>query len=100
VAQRAHELGIRMALGAQVANVVKLVMSHGLVLSLAGMVAGLAGSLLFAGFMSSLLFNTHAIDPVTFGAVALVLQVVALLACFVPAYRASRIDPANVLRQE
>jgi putative ABC transport system permease protein len=100
VAQRAHEMGIRMALGAQVANVMKLVISEGLLLSLAGMVAGLAGSLLFAGFMSRLLFNTRAIDPVTFAAVALLLLTVAFLACFVPAYRASRIDPANVLRQE
>jgi putative ABC transport system permease protein len=100
VAQRAHEMGIRMALGAQVAGVVKLVMSQGLMLSVAGMIAGLAGSLLFSGFMSSLLFNTRAIDPLTFAAVALVLLMVALLACFVPAYRAARIDPANVLRQE
>lgn len=100
VAQRSHEIGVRMALGAQIANVIKLVVSHGLMLSLAGIVAGLVGSLLFAGFMSSLLFDTRAIDPLTFAAVALVLLVVALLACFVPAYRASRIDPANVLRQE
>ncbi|HKT50275.1 MAG TPA: ABC transporter permease [Candidatus Angelobacter sp.] len=100
VAQRSHEIGVRMALGAQIANVIKLVVSHGLMLSLAGIVAGLVGSLLFAGFMSSLLFDTRAIDPLTFAAVAVVLLVVALLACFVPAYRASRIDPANVLRQE
>lgn len=100
VAQRSHEIGVRMALGAQIANVIKLVVSHGLVLSLAGIVAGLAGSLLFSGFMSSLLFDTRAIDPLTFAAVAVILLLVALLACFVPAYRASRIDPANVLRQE
>lgn len=100
VAQRSHEIGVRMALGAQIANVIKLVVSHGLVLSLAGIVAGLAGSWLFAGFMSSLLFDTRAIDPLTFVAVAVILLLVALLACFVPAYRASRIDPANVLRQE
>jgi putative ABC transport system permease protein len=100
VAQRSHEIGVRMALGAQIANVIRLVVSQGLLLSLAGIVAGLAGSLLFAGFMSSLLFNTRAIDPGTFAAVALVLLAVALLACFVPAYRASRIDPVNVLRQE
>lgn len=100
VAQRSHEIGVRMALGAQIGNVIKLVVSHGLVLSLAGIVAGLAGSLLFAGFMSSLLFDTRAIDPLTFAAVAVILLPVALLACFVPAYRASRIDPANVLRQE
>jgi len=100
VAQRSHEMGIRMALGAQIGNVMRLVMGQGLALSVAGIVAGLVGSLIFAGFMSTLLFNTRAIDPVTFAAVALVLLLVALLACFVPAYRASRIDPVNVLRQE
>jgi len=100
VAQRSHEMGIRMALGAQIGNVMRLVMGQGLMLSIAGIVAGLVGSLIFAGFMSALLFNTRAIDPVTFAAVALVLLLVALLACFVPAYRASRIDPVNVLRQE
>lgn len=78
----------------------RLVMGQGLALSIAGIAAGLVGSLIFAGFMSTLLFNTRAIDPVTFAAVALVLVLVALLACFVPAYRASRIDPVNVLRQE
>ena len=100
VVQRSHEMGIRMALGAQTGNVIKLVMGQGLVLSAIGVTAGLMGSMLLAGFMSSLLFNTRSIDPVTFGTVAGVLMLVALVACFVPAYRAARVDPVIVLRQE
>jgi putative ABC transport system permease protein len=100
VAQRSHEMGIRMALGAQSMNVIRLVMGQGLLLCALGVVAGFAASLVFARFMSSLLFDTQAIDPVTFLAVASLLMVVALLACWVPAYRAARVDPVNVLRQE
>jgi putative ABC transport system permease protein len=100
VAQRAHEMGIRMALGAQTGNLIRLVMGQGLLVSGIGVVAGLAGSMVLAGFMSSLLFATRSIDPLTFATVAGVLMLVALLACFVPAYRAARVDPVIVLRQE
>jgi predicted permease len=100
VAQRSHEMGIRMALGAQTRNVVRLVIGQGLFLCAMGVVAGFAVSLVLSRFVSSLLFSTHAIDPATFLAVATLLLAVALLACWVPAYRAARVDPVNVLRQE
>lgn len=100
VAQRSHEMGIRMALGARTGNVIKLVINQGLLLAGLGIVAGLAGAVVLANFMSTLLFNTRAIDPLTFAGMAALLLAVATLACFVPAYRAARVDPANVLRQE
>jgi len=100
VAQRLHEVGIRMALGAQSADVVRLVLGQSLWLTLSGILAGLVGSLLLTNFLSSLLFNVKATDPATFGLVALILTFVALLASFVPAYRATNVDPVNALRQE
>jgi putative ABC transport system permease protein len=100
VAQRAHEVGIRMALGARSLDVVRLVLGQCLWLTLAGIAAGLAGSLLLTNFLSSLLFNVKATDPATFGLVALILMLVALFASFVPAYRATTVDPVNALRQE
>jgi len=93
VAQRAHEVGIRMALGARSLDVVRLVLGQSLCLTLAGIGAGLAGSLLLTNSLSSLLFNVKATDPATFG-------LVALFASFVPAYRATTVDPVNALRQE
>jgi predicted permease len=100
VAQRLHEVGIRMALGAQSTDVVRLVLGQSLWLTLSGILAGLVGSLLLTNFLSSLLFNVKATDPATFGLVALILAAVALLASFVPAYRATNVDPVNALRQE
>ena len=100
VAQRAHEMGIRMALGAQTGNLIRLVMGQGLLVTVIGVIAGLVGSTLLAGFMSSLLFSTRSIDPLTFATVAGVLILVSLAACFVPAYRAAQVDPVIVLRQE
>jgi putative ABC transport system permease protein len=100
VAQRSHEMGIRMALGAQTINVIRLVLRQGLFLCAMGVMAGFAASLVFARFMASLLYDTQSVDPVTFIAVAALLMMVALLACWVPAYRAARVDPVNVLRQE
>jgi len=100
VAQRAHEVGIRMALGARSLDVVRLVLGQSLWLALAGVGAGLVGSLLLTNFLSSLLFNVKATDPATFGLVALILMLVALFASFVPAYRATTVDPVNALRQE
>ena len=100
VAQRSHEVGIRMALGAGSAEVVRLVLGQSLWLTLGGILAGLAGSLFLTRFASSLLFNVQATDPATFALVALMLIVVALVASFVPAYRATTVDPVNSLRQE
>ncbi|HEX4595236.1 MAG TPA: FtsX-like permease family protein, partial [Bryobacteraceae bacterium] len=100
VAQRAHEVGIRMALGASSSDVVRMVLGQSLGLTVAGILVGLLGSLALTNFLSSLLFNIKATDATTFLLVALILAVVALVASFVPAYRATAVDPVNALRQE
>ena len=100
VAQRAHEVGIRMALGARSSDVVRMVIGQSLGLTLAGIFVGLLGSLALTNFLSSLLFDVRATDATTFLLVAVILAVVALVASFVPAYRATTVDPVNALRQE
>jgi putative ABC transport system permease protein len=100
VAQRAHEMGIRMALGAPGSNIVWLVLGRSLCLTAAGLAIGLAGSLLLTRLLASLLFHVTATDPLTYLLVALFLTVVAQLASFLPAYSAATIDPADALRQE
>jgi len=100
VAQRAHEVGIRMALGASGMNVVRLVLGQSLWLTFGGVGIGLAGSVLLTNFLSSLLFGVKATDPLTFLLVALILTTVALVASLIPAYRAAKIDPVDALRQE
>jgi putative ABC transport system permease protein len=100
VAQRAHEVGIRMALGARSSDVVRMVLGQSLGLTVAGIFVGLLGSLALTNFLSSLLFNVKATDAMTFLIVAVILAVVALIASFVPAYRATTVDPVNALRQE
>lgn len=100
VAQRSHEMGIRMALGAGAGSVVWLVLRRSLTLTLAGLVTGIAGSLLLTRFLSTLLFDVKATDPTTYLVGAVFLGVVAQLASFLPAYRATAIDPVNALRQE
>ena len=89
-----------MALGARSADVVWLILSQSLWLTLTGILAGLAGSLLLTNLLSSLLFNVKTTDPATFLLVALILTTVALVASFIPAYRATRVDPVIALRQE
>jgi ABC-type antimicrobial peptide transport system permease subunit len=89
-----------MALGAGSAEVVRLVLGQSVWLTLGGILAGLAGSLFLTNFLSSLLFNVKATDPATFALVAAILFAVALIASFLPAYRATRVDPVNALRQE
>ena len=98
VNQRRSELGLRMALGANPKDVLRLVLREGMMPVVAGIVLGLGGALLLAGVMESLLFGVEATDPLTFGGVALVLTVVALAACYVPARRATAVDPALTLR--
>ena len=100
VAQRTQEIGVRMALGARPLDVLKLVVRQGMMLALIGVVVGLAGALALTRVMSSLLFGVTERDPITFVAVAALLIVVAFISCFVPAHRATKVDPLVALRYE
>jgi len=98
--QRTHELGVRMALGAQRRNILTLVLRQGLRLTAAGMTIGLVISLAMTRFLQSMLFNVPTTDVVTFASVVALLSMVALAACYVPARRAAAIDPMAALRHE
>lgn len=100
VSQRTHEIGIRMAVGAQRWDVLRLVMGDGVKITLLGIGFGIAGALALTQLMASLLFQVKPTDPATFVAVAILLGLVTLLACFIPAYRATRVDPIVALRHE
>jgi putative ABC transport system permease protein len=100
VSQRSHEIGIRMALGARRNAVVGMVLRQGLSMALAGLAIGVAGAWWSAPLLASLLFETEPGDPLTFAAAAAVLVAATLVACLLPARRATAIDPVVALRVE
>jgi putative ABC transport system permease protein len=100
VAQRTHEIGIRLALGARRSDVLRLIVVQGMKLTAVGTVIGLAGALALTRLIRSMLFEVSTTDPLTFGLVAGLLGIVALLACYIPARRATKVDPLAALRYE
>jgi putative ABC transport system permease protein len=100
VTERTHEIGVRIALGAEQRHVLGLVVRQGLSMALVGTAIGVAGSVALSRWIQGLLFGVTATDPLTIGAVVATLLAVAMVACYVPAWRATRVDPTTALRAE
>jgi putative ABC transport system permease protein len=100
VTQRTREIGIRMALGAQRYDVLRVILGHGMRMALIGVCIGVAGALAVTRWMSSVLFGVKPFDLLTFAAVIFVIAVVAFLACYIPSHRATRVDPMVAVRYE
>jgi putative ABC transport system permease protein len=100
VVQRSQEIGIRLALGSRPADVLRLVLRQGLVITAAGLLAGVAGAMALSRLAATLLFGVQPTDPTTYAGVALLLTAVAVVACVLPARRATRIDPVHAMRGE
>jgi ABC-type antimicrobial peptide transport system permease subunit len=100
VSERKHEIGIRMALGATRSTVLGLVLRQGAVLTGIGLTAGVIAALALSRVMRTLVFNVRPSDPLTMGAVTIFIALIALVACYIPARRATRVDPIVVLREE
>jgi putative ABC transport system permease protein len=98
--QRTHEIGIRIALGAKPSDVVMLFLKQGSQLIIVGVAIGVTGGAMISRLLSAILLNVNALDPPAFVGVSLILAMVALLACYVPSRRATRIDPMSALRHE
>src|SRR5271170_5844566 len=100
VSERTHEIGIRLALGAQRGKILEMVLRQGLGLAISGAAVGLVGAVIASHLMAGLLYGVRPTDPLTFVGVTLVLTAVALVACYIPAWRAMRVDPLIALRHE